>query len=589
MKPQPVKRCFIILTLLCAGLASALNLPSPANAQNQHIEEVAFQAKAPIDAADIPYHAPSTPRGTATQISQYGITWTFNQPYEVGQFANGDYWVIGPVTITAISPASILSGTRTLNGSMINPSPANGSTQGYDSAMYGGYGPDFDAVLNVARPNNQALSAANPLIVQPGSSLVSSISLPEAGARVQLETAAILTVLAAPAPAGSFRPPYSGSDKAIRFNTAQLNRARLAHLAPVAGTPSLAEVERYFERPWIDHVPNWLGGYQHPAENMPNYGREIATEVGIGALMLNLDFTPQEKETLLIRYIQLGLDLYGVVINGGEENWPPNGGHDSGRKWPILFAGIMLNDNAMQHIGPGDGSGTVMFGEDGQTFYVTQADIDRTHSPDLRGCDLEEYQASDLGLPEWGIVHSSDPAADNKAWCAVYRECCTANAWAGFVLAAHIMDAKELWDHDALFDYQDRYMALETPGDWTRCWDDFTETMWDTYRDDYGFVWPNLTLSGSPSDKTIHLTWTLYGNLPVTSTWQIAYYSQTVPITIAGIISPTRVYSLTSLTNYAWYTVTLNALLDNAPILTDTIKLMPTDRLVYLPFVIKAH
>ena len=50
-----------------------------------------------------------------------------------------------------------------------------------------------------------------------------------------------------------------------------------------------------------------------------------------------------------------------------------------------------------------------------------------------------------------------------------------------------------------------------------------------------------------------------------------------------------RVYSLTSLTNYAWYTVTLNALLDNAPILTDTIKLMPTDRLVYLPFVIKAH
>jgi len=192
--------------------------------------------------------------------------------------------------------------------------------------MYGGYGPDFDAALNVARPNGQALSAANPLIAPPGSSLVSSISLPEAGGRVQLKTAAILTVLAAPAPAGSFRPPYTGSDKTIRFNTSQLNRARLAHLAPVAETPSLAEVERFFERPWIDHVPNWMGGYHHPEENMPNYGREIATEVGIGALMLHLDFTPQEKETLLVRYVQLGIDLYGVAINGGEENWPPNGG-----------------------------------------------------------------------------------------------------------------------------------------------------------------------------------------------------------------------------------------------------------------------
>ncbi len=581
MKSRHVKRCLIVLTLLLASLASALNLPQLTNAQPQRVVEGA------VSAVNLLHKDLATPLGIINQISQFGITWTFNQPTEYGQFANGDYWVIGPVTITAISPASILSGTRTINGSMINPSPANGSTQGYDSAMYGGYGPDFSAVLNVARPNGQALSAANPLIVQPGSSLVSSISLPEAGARVQLKTAAILTVLATPAPAGSFRPPYTGSDKTIRFNTAQLNRARLAHLTPVAETPSLSEVERYFERPWIDHIPNWMAGYHHPLENMPDYGREIATEVGIGALMLNLDFTPQEKETLLVRYVQLGLDLYGVAINGGEENWPPNGGHASGRKWPIVFAGIMLDDNAMMHIGPGDGSGTVMFGEDGQTFYVTQVDIDRTHDPDLRGCYLEEYQAADLGLPEWGIVHSDDPTADNKAWCAVYRDCCTANAWAGFILAAHIMDAKELWDHDALFDYQDRYMALEAPGDWTRCWDDFTEAMWDTYRDDYGLVWPGLMLQGAPGDQMIRLTWTLSGTLPMTSTWRIAYYGQTVPITINNLISLTRAYTLTNLTNYAWYTITLNALLDSTPFLTDTLKLMPTDRLVYLPVIMK--
>jgi hypothetical protein len=34
-----------------------------------------------------------------------------------------------------------------------------------------------------------------------------------------------------------------------------------------------------------------------------------------------------------------------------------------------------------------------------------------------------------------------------------------------------------------------------------------------------------------------------------------------------------------------WYTVTLNAMLNSTPFLTDTIELMPTDRFVYLPIV----
>ncbi|MBI5564140.1 MAG: right-handed parallel beta-helix repeat-containing protein, partial [Chloroflexi bacterium] len=96
---------------------------------------------------------------------------------------------------------------------------------------------------------------------------------------------------------------------------------------------------------------------------------------------------------------------------------------------------------------------------------------------------------------------------------------------------------------------------------------------------------PELMLYGSPADRAIHLTWTIDSALPPTSTWRIAYYSQTVPITITNILSPTRAYELNGLTNYAWYTVTLNALLDATPLYTDTLKLMPTDRLLYLPIV----
>jgi hypothetical protein len=153
------------------------------------------------------------------------------------------------------------------------------------------------------------------------------------------------------------------------------------------------------------------------------------------------------------------------------------------------------------------------------------------------------------------------------------------------------MDAKGLWAHDALFDYQDRYMANEPRGAWTRCWDDFTEEMWDRYRADYGLVWPGLELYGAPADKAIHLTWNISGTLPTTITWQLDYQSQTgsVYLPITGILSPTRAYTLTDLTNYQWYTVTLNAALDSAPFLTDTVRVMPTDRLVYLPLIVKAN
>ncbi len=92
-----------------------------------------------------------------------------------------------------------------------------------------------------------------------------------------------------------------------------------------------------------------------------------------------------------------------------------------------------------------------------------------------------------------------------------------------------------------------------------------------------------LVLTGFPADKAIHLTWKVNTTLPVTATWQIGYNSSTIP----DIPNPIRAYTLTGLTNYTTYTVTLNAILDSAPILTDTISVMPTDLFVYLPVVMK--
>jgi len=466
------------------------------------------------------------------QISQFGITWTFDKDYPVGRFANGDYWIVGLVTIIRIEPPSTEINGRTINGSMLNPSPKLGTVQGYDSTMYGSYGPHFDPSLNVVRPNNKDLTASNPLILQPHSSLVSTISIADTGHRPQLKTAAILSVLAESAPEGSFRPSYCGVDKTIKFNKNQLDYSLLANLKPVPSRPGLAKVERYFERPWIDHVPGWMGRYHHPAENMPDYGREMATQIGIGALMLHLNFTKQEKETLLVRFVQLGIDLYRIVQDGGKVNWVCNGGHASGRKYPILFAGLVLNNSDMKNIGRPDLPGYnplhqayVHFGEDDQVFYVSDEDIYKPpyemhkyhdgftyygHGKGDKHRDYLEYKEHHRGMPEWGIVHATVRNQDGLNWDASYRKSCTANSWAGFILATHIMGATDLWNHDALFDYMDRYMQVQKQavgvGNWTRQQSKFTESMWDYYRPYYGTVWTmspalNITATGGSVKK----------------------------------------------------------------------------------------
>jgi hypothetical protein len=98
---------------------------------------------------------------------------------------------------------------------------------------------------------------------------------------------------------------------------------------------------------------------------------------------------------------------------------------------------------------------------------------------------------------------------------------------------------------------------------------------------------PQLSLHGTPRSHAIDLSWTVSAVLPLMSTWRISYYSQTAPITIGNIVSTTRAYQLNGLTNYAWYTVTVNTMLGTTPFLTATVQLLPTDRLVYLPIVLK--
>jgi hypothetical protein len=445
-----------------------------------------------------------TPANYATQLSQYGITWTFDKAYQYGQFANGDYWVVGPVNIISKSPAPTGNGESYRHGSMVNPMGGD-NVQSYD-----GRGAVFD----------QSKAISFPYTLLPGQSLVSSISRPEdmpsTGHRGKISDAAVLTSRASPPPEGSFRPPYSGNNKPL-FNVANLQTNLLPNLAPVAGTPRLQEqtgdaqadsIERMFQRPWVDHTNQWYGQHIHPVNNMASYAREVSQQVSDGALMLLLDEKQVgDKTKLLTYYVQLGIDYYGIVDSGGY--WNANGGHGSGRKWPILFAGIMLGDSNMKNIGLKSGDyinsdsyeagnmppDYIRFGEDDQTFYISQLDIDSTHSPqwnpDSRDLEKIPYEAADIGLPGWGIVHASEPYKSNKYWETAYRLGTTGAPWAGFVLAAQMIGVKELWNHDSLFDYMDRYVQVTAENGAWPGWKPLTfdNNMWNQYRFDYGCVW----------------------------------------------------------------------------------------------------
>jgi uncharacterized membrane protein YjfL (UPF0719 family) len=405
----------------------------------------------------------------ATSASQFGITWTFSADRPTGQFANGDWWVLGPVTIIHISPSDPTpSDNFHIHGTMINPQynitgkPNWNGNQGWDSRIRDS---NYNALLNIGR--------SLPHTVQNSGSIMTCKSILEqsTGNDVQMDTIAVLTVVQSEPSPGSFRPPYVGTDKTIRWNKASLDYSKLRSLPMVPNAPSLAEVESYFEKAHIALGPSWSGTYLHPKSNdFPGYGREISHKVGAGALSLNLNYSAKQKETLLVRMIQRGIDIYGIQAAGG--GWWPDGGHNHGRKFPMILAGTLLNDREILSKANGG------FAEDGQHFYVSQADVDRP-----RKTGREPYTVKMIGTPEWGGNHIGQPEGDGSQWSVPYRTLVGVSNM-GPILAASIMGVKTSWNHPATFDYMDRFYSVENGNvsTGTNSIQPFVATMWTTYR-----------------------------------------------------------------------------------------------------------
>eukprot|EP00730_Choanoeca_flexa_P014422 TRINITY_DN6305_c0_g2_i1.p1 TRINITY_DN6305_c0_g2~~TRINITY_DN6305_c0_g2_i1.p1 ORF type:complete len:508 (+),score=73.02 TRINITY_DN6305_c0_g2_i1:20-1543(+) len=397
----------------------------------------------------------------ATTVSQYNVTITFKEDAKTGTFANGDFWVQGPVTLVATSPS--FNGTR--NGFEVNVDSI--TQQGFDSRIV-----NFNATRVPTLPYT----------LQPGDRLVKTVSVAgPVSHSVSLQTAIVVTIVSSPPPKNALRPPYFGADliKGPSNGYWTADMMDLTRLESTAKSPNdtsviknISWISSRFSRLQLDHLRNYVSRQIHPLDNMPAYGAEIASDTGDGAMRLMLKDAIQgqhqpDVQAAMTVYVQMGLDIYAILINGG--SWPANGGHENGRKLPLAFAGVVLADRdiqlacknaTIQDFSESDElqhhplhAGRVVFG---------QVNID----PLAKSGQVSEEEAY------WTLVTSGDgfrTGRDPYGWIdggaypgSYYQFCCTSEMWKGTALPIGNLSAplKAVANLPYFREYVDRWVSF---------------------------------------------------------------------------------------------------------------------------------
>lgn len=511
----------------------------------------------------------------ASSVSQYGITWTFDHAYQVGQFVTGDWWVCpdasgATVTISSVSPApsgsgpqsvyfsnalwtestkaisgtgkfadythtpgntceilagqgatpgtymiaskisdneirlttsigagadgisnmsgNALNASHAINGSCVNPI-ANTDKQPYDGRDYSSSGSNYDG----------STRASFPLSMVAGSSLVSTVSRPDGDgnrtnligesyslAKTKLLDAAVLTCLGSAPASMAFRPPFCGANKPLYY-VSQLRTNLLPTLTPptyanihafgffsagvyqTSDSPGKAYT-RFFTRPWLSHVMGDTGENIRPLNNCPGYYRPCHVIESEAALLLCCDPGASTyfgepgggKMDLLYAFVQHGIDDYYCIQTNPN---PVIRGDRCLSKWPCVFAGLMLNDSHMQ-----SGLNYEWFKTDRCT-YSGSGWSNPTYKP-VGATALWRIDNTP------GDTHETiDPFT--TGWCGLdggggrfwrdesYRRSTHSWTWIGAALAARLMHAVDVWDHQPFFDYCDRWMNESEAEYWT--------------------------------------------------------------------------------------------------------------------------
>lgn len=441
----------------------------------------------------------------ATSVTQNGITWTFSADCTVGQYVNGDYYVVAPVTISSVSPG--WDGVK--HGSMLDPVPL--AAQGFDSRIHAYY------------PYSAANRVTFPLVigsVTTPKSLLSAISLATnvtGGAYQALSDMAVLTIVASAPAANSFRPAYVSGGSKTQWNVSDVNYSLVPTLAVPSGATVPtgltwgAKIYPYFgPQVWTTTIipeNNVKAGASYEGEVYPAYYTEYMSKMALAMM-----HTGASRTEYINRFIQQGIDLYEISL-GNVDGWQANGGFGGGMKWPIIFAGKLLGSTSMRAMplwlpNWGTGSNVYKVAEDGFTY------IGATFSGYPSGRPRYGIDYVSMGLSLAGCTSNCmarDPdgvwnPSDNPSGFGGGYQFLTSNRWMGQALAVRLMDSISDWNHQAFFDYMDWWKA--TPADWN----DGEQTGWGQYHQDvYGYgdgsgyvrlMWETYRAGGGEDDET---------------------------------------------------------------------------------------
>ncbi len=287
--------------------------------------------------------------GKSNKIEQYGITFTFQSHHQYGQFANGDYWVVGPVTITAIDPPMYVHNKGKKDETWRNGWEVNPKSRSVTGLS--------DRCSKYNKRIDLSLVPDLPYRATPGESIVKAVSRSklynadkdEITDRQCVNKAAVLTVVGEVPPnsgADVFRPPYVGTQKPF-FRVGQIRKDLLPSLKPNSAisksAPSFKSISSRFKKVQLDHTKDGaLRRALYPTEHMPSYDPQRGKYALNGILRLFLDDPYEEKKAALIQMLQYGIDQYYIVLNG--QSFERGGGHTMGRLLPMAFFSVLLGD-----------------------------------------------------------------------------------------------------------------------------------------------------------------------------------------------------------------------------------------------------
>jgi len=405
-------------------------------------------------------------------VVQHDVAFQFASPRPAGQYANGDWWVLGPVSIASISPESTThDGTdgngnpytgRVAHGAMLNPGnrsfatgglTANNTTntvQSFDTLADGVSGMTYNATHNI-----DPGATGSPAEVTTGSvvKFVSKLTgLPVNDRPAGLDMV-VLTVVDSIPETDAIRPGVSRASKASLIRSSQFDLSVFQNLAPTASAPTYEQaldwVDRYIEAAYPDSINN-TGA--KGINNHPEYGRDIGNNLHRAMLCLHLSsFTADQKRALLCRLAAIADDFVARAEEGAVTL--AAGGGNQFKKAVIVLCGAALGDSIPASWATWlSNANRNVWGEDAQIFRVDGFDIaEPRYTADGRPRSAYTYQM--LGSAEWGEQPLVLTNRNGSNWNATYRDVVGGQLLGGMLAVELTTGGKALWDHDDLFLY----------------------------------------------------------------------------------------------------------------------------------------